>query len=105
VRLFVLFAVAVGAAAVAACYDQPAIPRDRPLSCVATVTPPCPAGFSCIGGVCAPRSCRGAEDCPAGLVCLGRNGGCGLAHVDGGGVQQDGGPDGSLLENVVGADR
>jgi hypothetical protein len=71
-----------------ACYEQPPIPRDKPLSCSSNAPGECPAGFSCIDNrICASQICELTEDCPEGLVC-GRNG-CGLPGSG------DGGSDGA----------
>jgi hypothetical protein len=70
-------------ASVGACYQQPEIPRDKPLACASDEPGECPAGFSCIANrICAPQACMLSEDCPEGLVC-GRDG-CGLPGADGG---------------------
>jgi hypothetical protein len=55
---------------VAGCYDQPEIPRDKPLSCTSPDESECPTGFVCVANrVCAPRQCMTEADCPVGLVC------------------------------------
>ena len=53
-----------------ACYRQPEIPRDRPLSCTSSDPEECPTGFVCVENrICAPAECEASEDCPVGLVC------------------------------------
>ncbi len=90
---------------VVGCYQQPEIPRDKPLSCTADEPGQCPVGFSCIDKrICASQTCLLAEDCPDGLVC-GRNG-CALPGAGDGGI--DGGtlgvppglPDGGVFPPV-----
>jgi hypothetical protein len=92
VLLVFLSAIAVGGAA---CYQQPPIPRDKPLRCSSQQEGECPVGFRCIAlGLCANINCASDDDCPRGLVCTERTG-CDLAGdagTDGG----DGG-DGGLL--------
>jgi hypothetical protein len=71
-------------ASLPACYQQPVIPPDKPLSCSnPDAAGECPKGFNCIGGrVCAPTNCENNDECPAGLVCTGR--GCVLPGTDSG---------------------
>ena len=79
------------------CYDQPPIPRDRPLGCNSNDAGECPEGFQCVpapgqagGGICAPEQCADSMDCPAGLVCSERSG-CVPASAAGDGGAGDGG--------------
>jgi hypothetical protein len=68
----------------AGCYDQPTVPRDKPLACKSNDEGECPTGYSCIANrVCALRLCGSDLDCPLGLACLGNS--CGLPVTDGGG--------------------
>ncbi len=72
----------------AGCYKQPAIPRDRPLSCASDDPAECPDGFVCVDDrICAPQECEMNEECPQDLVCGGRAG-CvtpgSLSEADGG---------------------
>jgi hypothetical protein len=68
-RVSVLLGVLIFSAALA-CYQQPEIPRNKPLACAAPDPAECPAGYVCIANrICAPESCRDEEDCPIGLVC------------------------------------
>jgi hypothetical protein len=65
-----------------ACYQQPVIPPDKPLSCTNADAGECPAGFNCVlNRICARRTCANDTDCPAGLSCTGR--GCLPASIDG----------------------
>jgi hypothetical protein len=86
------------------CYQQPAIPRDKPLACTGNEDDPddCPAGFRCVGGrVCANLSCERDEECPVGLVCSERTG-CDLPAADGGaGDARDGGDGGVVIGEPV----
>jgi hypothetical protein len=89
--------------AAAGCYQQPEIPRDRPLACASSDEGECPAGFVCVAGrVCAPRQCAADPDCPVGLVCS--RSACGLpgtAAGDGGVVAADAGaPDGAEADRA-----
>jgi hypothetical protein len=63
-------------ALLAACYDPPAVPRTRPLTCGFADGGPeadkCPDGFRCVAGlICVPDQCATDEDCPVPLVCSG----------------------------------
>jgi hypothetical protein len=89
VRLLVPTLVAGVLVLFGACYERPKVPPDKPLSCTGTdASGDCPTGFTCIGQICAPRSCVADTDCPAGLVCRPQRG-CGLPGDDGG--VEDGG--------------
>jgi hypothetical protein len=83
----------------ASCYQQPAIPRDKPLACTGNEDDPddCPAGFRCVAAqVCANRTCTRDEECPIGLVCDERTG-CDLPAPDaGGGDARDGGQEAAV---------
>jgi hypothetical protein len=73
------------------CYEQPAIPRDKPLACDdPTDEAECPTGFRCVANRCATLSCDSDDECPIGLVCNMRTG-CGLPAPDGGADGGDGG--------------
>ena len=63
--------------ALAGCYQQPALPPDRPLRCSdSDAADECPSGYVCVAGrECALRSCRNNADCPSDLVCS-QNRGC-----------------------------
>jgi hypothetical protein len=79
---------AAAAMVLAACYQQPIISPQRPLSCTSSSDKgECPKGFSCVADrVCAPNSCQDNDDCPAGLSCTSR--GCVIASD--GGARGDG---------------
>ena len=65
------------------CYDQPTVPRDKPLSCASTDDGECPTGYACIANrVCALRLCVSDLDCPVGLACVHTS--CGLPVTDAG---------------------
>jgi hypothetical protein len=65
------------------CYDQPTVPRDKPLSCASTDDGECPTGYACIANrVCALRLCVSDLDCPLGLACVHTS--CGLPVTDAG---------------------
>jgi hypothetical protein len=84
-------------AAVAGCYEQPLVPRDKPLRCTSADEAECPVGFRCIAsGVCALVDCQTDEDCSEELICTERTG-CDLPGAGDGGA--DGGTDaqGGLL--------
>jgi hypothetical protein len=95
------------------CYQQPAIPRDKPLTCTGNEDDPddCPAGFRCVGEragerVCANLTCTRDQECPVGLVCNERTG-CDLPEsiggADGGaGDARDGG-DGPVVSDTPSA--
>jgi hypothetical protein len=74
---------------VAACYQRPTVPRDKPLSCEADASGECPSNTVCIAKVCASLTCATDQDCPVGLAC-GKNG-CGLPGSDDGGRSSEGG--------------
>lgn len=80
-----------------ACYQQPEVPRDKPLKCMSADEDECPVGFRCIAsGICALINCQTDEDCAEGLICTDRTG-CDLPGGDGGtDGGQDGGPGGLL---------
>jgi hypothetical protein len=67
----------------ASCYDQPTVPRDKPLSCSSGDDGECPTGYACIANrVCGLRLCASDLDCPVGLACVHTS--CGLPVTDGG---------------------
>ena len=93
----VAFLLAVLGTCLAGCYQQPIVPRDKPLRCSSTDEAECPAGFRCVAsGVCALIDCQTDDDCAEGLVCTDRTG-CDLPG-DGGtdGQASDGGTGGLL---------
>jgi hypothetical protein len=102
VRVGILALLLLSTVAVAGCYQQPLVPRDKPLRCTSLDEGDCPAGFRCIAsGVCALIDCQTDDDCTQGLVCTDRTG-CDLADQDGGSeagsdVRTDGGAQGGLL--------
>jgi hypothetical protein len=70
--------------ALGGCYNQPEIPRERPLRCSSNAPGECPTGFLCVGNrICAPTNCRVDTDCPEGLTCGARVGCVPLANVTG----------------------
>jgi hypothetical protein len=53
-----------------ACYESPAVPPDRPLTCTGgDVRLDCPATASCINGICVRRLCQADNECPTGYIC------------------------------------
>jgi hypothetical protein len=90
-RIWFVSALGAGLLAVSgSCYQQPEIPRDRPLSCSSDDPAECPSGFVCIEKrICAPEDCETDEDCPLGLAC-GRMG-CALPGIADGGADVGGG--------------
>ena len=86
---------------IGSCYEQPRIPRDKPLTCQSADAGECPEGFQCVpgpqgGGICALEQCIAVTDCPVGLVCSDR-----LGCVPPG-AASDGGADQSLLGDGAG---
>lgn len=67
--------IGVLAAMIVGCYQQPVIPREKPLACTGRDGgPDCPRGLVCAAArFCSPPNCEGLEDCPLGLVCGGRS--------------------------------
>jgi hypothetical protein len=102
VRVGILALLLLSTAAAAGCYQQPLVPRDKPLRCTSLDEGDCPAGFRCIAsGVCALIDCQTDDDCTQGLVCTDRTG-CDLPEQDGGSdggsdVRTDGGAQGGML--------
>jgi hypothetical protein len=103
VRVGILALLLLSTAAAAGCYQQPLVPRDKPLRCASPDDGECPTGFRCIAssGVCALEDCDTDDDCSQGLVCT-RQTGCDLPGPDGGSeagsdVRTDGGAQGGLL--------
>jgi hypothetical protein len=102
VRVGILYLLLFSAAVAVGCYEQPLIPRDKPLRCDPGRTSAddpleCPVGFRCIAsGVCALIDCNDDDDCTQGLVCTERTG-CDLPGAGDGGT--DGGTEagGGLL--------
>lgn len=82
--------------AAAGCYEQPVVPRDKPVRCGATL-PRCPIGLLCVADLCAPETCEEHEDCPLGLFCSARQT-CGPPSDEG----LDAGGDGGLADGAVG---
>jgi hypothetical protein len=104
VRVGILALLLLSTAAVAGCYQQPLVPRDKPLRCTSLEEGECPTGFRCIAsGVCALIDCRTDDDCTEGLVCD-QQAGCDLPEPDGGSEAgsnvTDGGAQGGLLPGV-----
>jgi hypothetical protein len=80
VRIPLALALLIG---IGGCYDQPTVPRDKPLSCASTADDECPTGYACIANrVCALKICASDLDCPVGLVCP--RGSCAQVTLDGG---------------------
>jgi hypothetical protein len=98
VRVGILALLLLSTAATAGCYQQPLVPRDKPLRCNPLDVEDCPTGFRCIAsGVCALDDCDTDDDCAQGLVCTEQTG-CDLPEPDGGSdVRTDGGVQGGLL--------
>ena len=96
-RVGILYLLLFSTAVAVGCYEQPLVPRDKPLRCdparVAEDDPlECPAGFRCTAsGVCALIDCDDDDDCAQGLVCTERTG-CDLPVAGDAGA--DGGTDG-----------
>jgi hypothetical protein len=106
------FALASVLLVTAGCYQQPLIPRDRPLACTSDDESECPTGYRCVDNrVCAPRQCIEQVDCPVGLACVRSvcvpigallDGGL-LPSPDAGAAAADGGaPDGSDAADAAG---
>jgi hypothetical protein len=77
--------------ALVGCYEQPTVPRDKPLSCASADEAECPTGYVCIANrVCAPRMCASDLECPAGLACA--RGACALVATGDGGADAGDGP-------------
>jgi hypothetical protein len=98
VRVGILSLLLLSTAALAGCYQQPEVPRDKPLRCTSADEAECPSGFRCIAsGVCALINCQTDNDCTQGLICTDQTG-CDLPDVDGGSAgRTDAGAQGGLL--------
>jgi hypothetical protein len=102
VRVGILALLLFSTAAAASCYEQPLVPRDKPLRCTSADEAECPVGFRCIAsGICALVDCQTDEDCTQGLICTDRTG-CDLPGAGDGGA--DGGTDAQGVLLPGGAD-